>query len=181
MRGRAGSWLIALGVAAAAAFALLGAPEVPPAVGRGAPAPDFALERLGDGTQMTLADLKGQVVLVNFWATWCKTCEDEMPAMERLYRSLRAEGFELVAISVDQEAEDVVRFQERLGLSFPILLDPDQRAARAYQTFAFPESLLIGPDGVVLERYVGAKEWDSRPYVERIRRLLRARLPSSSA
>jgi peroxiredoxin len=145
MRGRAGPWLVALGVAAAAAFALLAAPEVPPAVDRGAPAPDFALQRLGDGTQMTLAELRGRVVLVNFWATW------------------------------------VVRFQERLGLSFPILLDPDQKAARAYQTFAFPESLLIGPDGVVLERYVGAKEWDSRPYVERIRRLLRTRLPSSSA
>jgi peroxiredoxin len=181
MRGRAGPWLVALGVAAAAAFALLAAPEVPPAVDRGAPAPDFALQRLGDGTQMTLAELRGRVVLVNFWATWCKTCEEEMPAMERLYRSLRAEGFELVAISVDQEVEEVVRFQERLGLSFPILLDPDQKAARAYQTFAFPESLLIGPDGVVLERYVGAKEWDSRPYVERIRRLLRTRLPSSSA
>ena len=181
MPSRLGPWLIALAVGAAAAFAVLSGPGAPAPVGRGSPAPGFTLERLADGAPVSLSDLRGQVVLVNFWATWCKPCEDEMPAMERLYRMLRAEGFELLAISVDHDPDEVRRFRERLGLSFPILLDPGQQVARAYLTFRFPESLLIDPDGVVLERYIGAKEWDAEAYVERIRRLLRAGVPSGSA
>jgi peroxiredoxin len=104
-----------------------------------------------------------------------------MPAMERLYRRLAPEGFELVAISVDHDVEAVRSFRERLGLSFPILLDPDQQAAIRYQTFRFPESLLIGPDGVIVERYVGAKDWDAQAYVERIRRLRPAKVSSDPA
>jgi peroxiredoxin len=181
MPSRLGPWLIALAVGAAAAFAILWGPAAPPPVGRGSPAPEFSLERLAGGAPVRLSELRGRVVLLNFWATWCKPCEEEMPAMERLYRALRAEGFELLAISVDQDADQVRRFRERLGLSFPILLDPEQRVARAYLTFRFPESLLIAPDGVVLERYIGAKEWDAEAYVERIRRLLPAGLPSRSA
>jgi len=155
------------------AFAILSGRGTPAPVGRGSAAPEFTLERLSGGAPVTLSDLRGKAVLVNFWATWCKPCEDEMPAMERLYRALQAEGFELLAISVDQDRDAVSRYRERLGLSFPILLDPDQRVARAYLTFRFPESILIDPDGVVLDRYIGAKEWDSEAYVERIRRLLR--------
>ncbi len=181
MPSRLGPWLIALAVGAAAAFAILSGPGELPPVGRGSPAPEFTLERLADGAPVSLSDLRGQVVLVNFWATWCKPCEDEMPAMERLYRALRAEGFELLAISVDDDPDEVRRFSERLGLSFPILLDPGQRVARAYLTFRFPESLLIDADGVVLERYIGGKEWDAETYVERIRRLLSAGVLSGSA
>jgi peroxiredoxin len=181
MPSRLGPWLIALAIGAAAAFAVLWGSGAPAPVGNGSPAPEFTLERLVDGAPVSLSDLRGQVVLVNFWATWCKPCEDEMPAMERLYRALRAEGFELLAISVDRDPDVVSRFRERLGLSFPILLDPERRVARAFLTFRFPESLLIGPDGVVLERYIGAKEWDAEVYVERIRRLLRTGLPSGSA
>ena len=181
MPSRLGPWLIALAVGAAAAFAILSGPGAPPPVGRGRPAPGFTLERLAGGAPVSLSDLRGQVVLVNFWATWCKPCEDEMPAMERLYRELRAEGFVLLAISVDHDRDEVARFRERLGLSFPILLDSGQAVARAYLTFRFPESLLIDSDGVVLERYIGAKEWDSEAYVERIRRLLEGGVPSGSA
>jgi len=178
---RLGPWLIALAVGAAAAFAILWSPAAPPPVGHGSLAPDFTLEKLAGGPPVTLSDLRGRVVLVNFWATWCKPCEDEMPAMERLYRALRAEGFELLAISVDRDRDAILGFRERMGLSFPILLDPEQRVARAYLTFRFPESLLIARDGVVSERYIGAKEWDAEAYVARIRRLLQTGLPSGSA
>jgi peroxiredoxin len=181
MPSRLGPWLIALAVGAAAAFAMLSGSGSPAPVGRGSVAPEFTLERLAGGAPVSLSDLRGRVVLVNFWATWCQPCEDEMPAMERLYRALRAEGFELLAISVDQDADAVGRFRERLALSFPILLDPEKRVARAYLTFRFPESLLIDQDGVILERYIGAKEWDDEAYVRRIRRLLQAGLPSDSA
>ena len=121
---------------------------------------------------MSLDDLRGKVVLLNFWATWCKPCEDEMPAMERLYRSLAGTDFELVAVSVDEDPAAVVSFVKRLGLSFPVLWDSTQSVTADYQTFRFPESLLVGRDGVVLERYVGPKEWDADAYLDRIRRLL---------
>ena len=169
--------MIVLGVGAAAVVALLAGPGFPPPVGRGSPAPGFELRRLADDSRIRLDALRGRVVLINFWATWCKPCEDEMPAMERLYQALREDGLELLAISVDADREEVARFQQRLQLSFPILLDPDQKVARAYQTFRYPESLLVGPDGVVVGRFVGPKAWDAAAYVERIRRLLDAELP----
>ena len=95
-----------------------------------------------------------------------------MPAMERLYRSFAGRDFELVAVSVDEDPAAVVAFVKRLGLTFPVLLDSSQQVSATYQTFRFPESLLIGRDGVVLERYVGPKEWDAEAYLGRIRRLL---------
>jgi peroxiredoxin len=181
MSGRLAPWLIALALGAVAAFAVLGGGGAPVPVGRGSVAPDFALERLGDGARVQLSDFRGRVVLINFWATWCPPCEEEMPAMKRLYEALREDGFELLAVSVDDDVAEVVEFQERMELSFPILLDPEQETAKAYQTFRFPESLLIGRDGVVLERYVGTKDWDAQVYVERIRRLLRGGVSSDAA
>jgi len=180
MEGRRGIWLVVACVLAGALFALLAEPGPEP-IGRGSRAPDFSLARVGGGEPLQLADLRGRIVLVNFWATWCKPCEDEMPAMQRLYEELSGPSFELVAISVDEETEAVERFRERLGLTFPILLDPQQRAAHAYQTFRFPETLLVGSDGKVVERYVGPKEWDAQAYVDRIRRLLEAEVPSLPA
>jgi peroxiredoxin len=92
--------------------------------------------------------------------------------MERLYRALAGSDFRLVGISVDADADPVLGFRKRFDLGFTLLLDADQRVARRYQTFRFPETLLIGRDGVILERYVGPKEWDAPVYVDRIRRLL---------
>ncbi len=172
MPRRLGSWLIAAGVAAAALAALLTSPSAPDPVGRGSPAPAFRLPRLDGAGAVSLAELGGKVVLLNFWATWCKPCEDEMPAMQRLYRALGGGDFELLAVSVDDDPEDVRAFAERLELGFPILLDPDEEVARAYQTYRYPETLLIGPDGLVVERFVGPREWDAAPYLARIQRML---------
>ena len=172
MPSRLGPWLIALVIGAAAAFAILSGPGTPPPVGRGSPAPDFTLERLTDGVPVSLSDLRGQVVLVNFWATWCEPCEREMPAMERLYGALPREDFELVAVAIDEREDDVVAFQARMELSFPIVLDPEQATYGAYQTMGVPESLLIDRAGRVVERYVGPRDWDDPAYVERIRALI---------
>jgi peroxiredoxin len=172
MPGRVGSWLLGAGVAGATLFALLLNSDTPAPVGRGTPAPAFELPLAGGGPSLGVEQLRGKVVLLNFWATWCKPCEDEMPAMERLYQSLAGTDFELVAVSVDEDEAAVNAFVDRLGLSFPVLMDSTKKVAIAYQTFRFPESLLVGRDGVVRERYVGPKDWDSDAYLNRIQRLL---------
>lgn len=149
-----------------------------PPIVRGAPAPDFTLRRLGapegggPDTRLSLSSLEGRVVLVNFWATWCEPCEREMPAMERLYRALEGEGFELVAVAIDDEEAPVRRFQDEYALSFPIVLDLDQSVYQAYQTMGVPESLLVDRSGTIVERYVGPREWDDAVHQARIRALL---------
>jgi peroxiredoxin len=169
---RTGSWVLAAVVAAAIGFALWTSSSVSDPVGRGSTAPDFALrERPGPG-EISLASLRGQVVLLNFWATWCEPCEREMPAMERLYEKLGPEGLRLVAVSVDESGDVIDQFRKRFGLTFPILWDPEKRVSDTYQTYRYPETLLIGRDGVVVERYVGPREWDSPLYEARLRRLL---------
>lgn len=141
---------------------------------RGASAPDFDLATLSEeGTgRLSLDSLEGKVVLVNFWATWCKPCEREMPAMERLYNALPRDDFEMVAVSIDDSMEDVASFQEGYQLSFPIVLDADKRVNTAYQTMGVPESLLIDVDGRIVERYVGPRDWDAPEYVDRIQKLI---------
>ena len=169
---RAGSWVLAAIVAAAIGFALWTGSSVPDPVGRGSVAPAFSLAQIPGPGELSLADLRGQVVLLNFWATWCEPCEREMPAMQRLHEKLGPDGLHLVAVSVDDTSDVVERFRERFGLSFQILWDPDKRVSDVYQAYKYPETLLIGRDGIIVERYVGPRDWDSPLYEARIRRLL---------
>jgi peroxiredoxin len=174
MSNRAGTIALALLLVAGALWVVFGAERPAGPVGEGHPAPDFRLSAL-DGGEQSLSSLRGRVVLLNFWATWCKPCEDEMPAMQRLHETLAGEDFALFAVSVDEGDDEVRAFRDRLALRFPILRDPGKRAAGAYQTFRFPESWLIDREGVVVARYVGPREWDEPVYVERIRKLIGAR------
>jgi peroxiredoxin len=169
---RLGPWLVAAAVAVAAVFALYGSSRSPAPLSRGSAAPDFSLPTLGGEGDISLSAERGRVVLLNFWATWCAPCEEEMPAMQRLHDRLAGDDFALLAVSVDSAESDVSAFQQRLGLSFPILLDPQRSASNLYQTFRYPESFLIDRNGVVVERYVGPRDWDDPLYVERIRNLL---------
>jgi peroxiredoxin len=162
---------LALLLAGLAAWLLLRDARPAPPLLPGAGAPPFTLPAL-EGGEVSLERLRGRVVLLNFWATWCKPCEDEMPAMQRLHRSLSGRPFELLAISVDAGRDEVAAFRERLGLDFPILLDPRKRVADSYQSFRFPESWLVDAEGRLVERYVGPREWDAPEYRERIVRLL---------
>jgi peroxiredoxin len=161
-----------LGFALVVAFSLAACGErAAPPIEPGLAAPGFALPRLGGG-ELALRELRGKVVLVNFWATWCAPCEKEMPAMQRLYARLAPLGLELVAVSEDDGSEVVERFRERLGLSFPIALDPKHEAAARYQSYRYPESFLIDRNGVLVARYIGERDWDAPEYVGRIERLL---------
>jgi len=172
---RAGTWVIAAAVIVAVGFALWTSSSVPDPVARGSAAPEFALPRLPGPGDVSLASLRGQVVLLNFWATWCVPCEREMPAMQRLHERLASEGLNLLAVSVDEEKDAVEKFRNRFGLTFPILWDPEKRVSGAYQAYRYPETLLIGRDGVVVERYIGPREWDSPLYETRLERLLQGK------
>lgn len=147
----------------------------------GSEAPDFAYPTL-DGDTVALADHQGKVVLVNVWATWCTPCRREMPSMERLYRRLEGEDFEILAVSVDarrgetdaygRPGGDLAEFAESLDLTFPILHDVQGRIQRAYQTTGVPESFVVGRDGRIYKKVSGETEWDSPQNEQLIRRLL---------
>lgn len=172
MSSRAGVGLVVGLLLLGTAWVLLSSDARVEYVDAGSMAPPFELPQLGSDAPTRLVDLRGRVVLLNFWATWCKPCEDEIPSMERLYRDLQGEPFQLLAVSVDDGPEPVDAFRKRFGLSFPLLLDPAHEVANAYQTTRFPESFLLDRDGRVVQRYIGPRRWDAPEYVQRIRELV---------
>ncbi len=119
----------------------------------GAPAPQFKLPELG-GTLVSLSQFRGRPVLVNFWATWCPGCEEEMPDLEKLYEKHKKDGLEILAISVDEDRKPVMPFVARLNPSFKVLLC-DENTAHAYDVFGLPTTFLVDADGVVVKKYVG--------------------------
>ena len=125
-------------------------------------APDFALPDLS-GTRVNLSDLRGKrAVFLNFWASWCPSCQEEMPTMEKLYKQFKARGLEIVAVSIDQRKADVANFVKRHELTFPVLLDPDGKVAQAYRVTKIPTHYFIDRKGVIRSREVGSKDW-SKP------------------
>ena len=128
---------------------------------------------------MSLASLRGKVVLLNFWATWCKPCEDELPAMERLHRALAGSDFELVGVVGRRRRRARARSSATAsGSASRCCSTPTSAWRAATRPSAIPETLLIGRDGVILERYVGSKEWDSPAYLESIRARARGAPPT---
>ncbi len=126
------------------------------------PAPDFTLSTLS-ATVARLSDFRGRHVLLNFWATWCPPCIEEMPALQALYERLGPDDFVVVAVSSDAEGEAVVGpFADRLGLTFPILLDRDAAVSAAYGAKSLPASFLLDPQGRVVAAARGERDWASR-------------------
>ena len=116
-----------------------------------------------DGAALRLGDLRGKVVLLNFWATWCEPCLEEMPAMERLARTFRERGLAVLALSVDREGASVVRsFLKRHDLTFLVGLDPQQAVARLYRIWALPSTTILDRKGVPRFAVQGAREWDGQ-------------------
>ena len=149
----------------------------------GTVAPEFEVNDL-DGGIARLSDHKGEVVLVNIWATWCLPCRIEMPSMERLYQEIGEDGFEIMAVSIDAElgsfdlagrpGGDIQVFADSLGLTFPMLHDPSGGIERLFRTTGVPETFLIGRDGIIYKKVAGGTEWDAPQHKELIQRLLAA-------
>ncbi|WP_176758766.1 TlpA disulfide reductase family protein [Thiohalorhabdus denitrificans] len=136
-------------------------------------APDFALPG-PEGEMRALERYEGDLILLNFWATWCKPCRDEMPALESLWQEYGDRGLTVIGVNVDRGGPDKVRaMAEKLGISFPVLLDPDGEVRNRYNVTAFPQTYLIGRDGRFLGKALGEREWASRAGHELIRHFLK--------
>ena len=161
-------WSIVGGIVAALAIALFVAShllsdELYP-VSVGSKAPPFVAKTVDSIPQtQTLADYKGQVVLLNIWGTFCLPCREEMPAIEKLHQALGPKGLKIVAVSMDDPGfEDKIRaFVKEFGLTFQILYDPSGKITNDYQTTGVPETFVIARDGVIRKKVIGASDWDS--------------------
>jgi len=125
-------------------------------------APDFQV-RTPDGSTLRLADFKGKVVFLNFWATWCEPCREEMPSMERLHQAYKDRGLVVLAISLDSQGASVVKpFVKRFALTFPIGLDPKMAVRETYGVWAVPSTFLIDRNGKRALFANGAREWNGK-------------------
>jgi peroxiredoxin len=127
-----------------------------PAMLTGAPAVSYTIPRVGGGTD-SVASHRGSIVLMNFWATWCPPCKEEMPALESLYRSERAHGLVVLGIDQGESASTAGAFAKAHGVTFPILVDADQQYASSYVSIGLPTTVIVGRDGHVIRGIDGAQ------------------------
>jgi peroxiredoxin len=137
-----------------------------------AAAPDFTLRSL-DGPNLRLSEQRGRVVLVNFWATWCGPCRQEMPHLNQLYDKYRDSGFVLLGVNIDDHARAAAELSAKLGLKFPVLLDTDKSVTRRYALDSMPGTVLIDRDGKVRHVHKGYREGVEATYDAQIRALVK--------
>jgi peroxiredoxin len=125
--------------------------------------PDYSAPDL-TGEEISLASQQGKVVLINVWATWCGPCRVEMPPIQAAYERYREDGFNVLAVAIDAGPgyrDDVAEFVSELGLTFPVLLDPEARVSRLFQTVGVPETFVLDREGRIVKRLIGASDWNS--------------------
>jgi peroxiredoxin len=138
----------------------------------GAAAPDFA-SKSDSGRNVRLSELRGQVVLINFWASWCNPCRQELPLLNKIYVQYRAAGFMLLAVNLDDNRKDAEGMLKRLDLRFPTLFDANKNVAKLYGVDTMPATLVIDRDGRVRYVHRGYYEGYERKYEQQVRELLK--------
>ena len=156
----------------AAAFCSLAASAFAVAPAPNAAAPDFTL-RGADGRNVRLDELRGQVVLVNFWATWCGPCREEMPRLETLYEKYHKSGFVLLGVNVDDDPHLALATAAKLNVSFPVLLDTDKKVSKLYDLNTMPSTIVIDRDGKVRYVHRGYLTGYEDTYEKQVRELLK--------
>ena len=139
----------------------------------GKTAPDFVLEDVS-GKSWQLSSLKGKVVFVNFWATWCKPCRDEMPSMVALDKAMAGKPFQMLSIVFNDDLKLADSFAKRLGASFPVLANPSPELTEAYMITGVPETFLIDPDGILRHKLIGPYDWNSPEMRNQILKLFKS-------
>ncbi|HEY1725847.1 MAG TPA: TlpA disulfide reductase family protein [Steroidobacteraceae bacterium] len=157
--------LLALTAASAAALPAAG-------IATGTPAAAFALPAAA-GDTISLADLKGQVVLINFWASWCGPCRQEMPILDQLYKKYKTAGFTLLGVNVEPKSADALSFLKATPVSFPILFDTQSKVSTLYEVTGMPSTVIIDRRGNVRYIHHGYKPGDEGEYLDQIRTLMR--------
>ena len=127
----------------------------PPRIGSNAP--DFTVQDAQN--KITLSEFRGQVVVLNFWATWCPPCVEEMPSLVEMQRRMKAKGVTVVAVSTDVDESAYRQFLKTHGVNLVTVRDPDQKSNALYGTFKFPETYIIDRNGVIRRKFIGAVDW----------------------
>jgi peroxiredoxin len=123
-------------------------------IANGTPAPDFELKTT-DGQTVKLSDFKGKPVMLNFFATWCPPCRAEMPALQEVYKEYEAQGFVILAVNLNESNLAIQAFRDKLGLTFPIVIDKTDEVSRTYGIVPLPTSYFVGKDGKVVGKWTG--------------------------
>jgi peroxiredoxin len=161
----------ALRIAACAVFAVVAA-SASSAIAPATPAPDFTLRAMS-GPSLHLKEQRGRVVMVNFWATWCAPCRQEMPHLNRLYDKYRAAGFVLLGVNVDEDNAKAAEVATKLGVTFPILLDSEKTVSKLYDVSTMPSTMIIDREGRVRYVHRGYLAGYENDYEKQIRELLK--------
>ena len=146
-----------------------------PASGAGStsgPAPQFTLESRG-GPKISLAQYKGQVVMLNFWASWCGPCRQEMPLLENIYKKYNKMGFTLIGVNVEPDSKAAEGFLQQTPVSFPVIYDKDSTVSKAYDVAGMPSTVIIDRKGNIRVLHRGYKPGDENEYLDSIRNLVR--------
>lgn len=149
----------------------LGVPLVSLAVAVDDAAPDFTLKSL-QGANLRLHEYRGQVVLINFWASWCGPCRQEMPLLDRIHQRYSDAGFAVLGVNVEGETASAQETATRTGVTFPVLVDENQLVSELYDLEAMPSSVVIDRDGVVRYIHRGYKPGDEAKYLEVVKQLI---------
>ncbi len=153
-------------------FAIFAATSLASSGLEGQTAPDFALKS-ATGENLRLSEYRGDVVMVNFWATWCGPCRQEMPLLDELYSRYGRVGFSLLGVNIDDNPAKAMDMVAELGVSFPVLFDSRKEVSRMYDVQAMPVTVLIDREGTVRYVHLGYKPGYEEKYLDQIRSLLR--------
>lgn len=133
-------------------------------------APDFNLEDQ-DGNFVKMSDLKGKVVIVNFWATWCPPCRKEMPSMQRAWEILKNEDIMMLAINVGEDSDQIFAFTAEYPVEFPLIMDTDSSVVRQWKVRGLPTTFIVNPAGKIVYQAIGDRDWDSAEILQQITKL----------
>ena len=162
--------LVMTGLAGTLLLWTFSSPAAMPAVG--SPAPDFTL-RSNAGKNLKLSEYRGQVVMINFWATWCAPCRQEMPLLNRIHEKYSKTGFRLLGVNVDDKAGNAQAMAGKLGVTFPVLFDAEKRVSRLYDVDGMPSTVLIDRNGKVRYIHRGYRAGYETQYEAQVRELLK--------